>query len=68
MHSLHFKSLGSVKIVSNFKFLIKKNKNNNTFIYQEHVKLLKSDSKDIYNVTKDFYLNKCCSFELSIHL
>ncbi len=26
-------------------------------------KLIKSDSKDIYNVTKDF----CCSFELSIH-
>ncbi len=24
-------------------------------------------SKDIYNVMKDFILNKCCSFELSIH-
>jgi len=29
--------------------------------------LIKSYSKDIYNVRKDYILNKCCSFELSIH-
>jgi len=29
--------------------------------------LIKSDSKDIYNVTKYYTSNKCCSFELSIH-
>jgi len=29
--------------------------------------LIKSYSKDIYNVKKDSNLNKCCSFELSIH-
>jgi len=28
---------------------------------------MKSYSKDIYNVRKDYILNKCCSFELSIH-
>ncbi len=28
---------------------------NNTFIQQERIKLIKSDSKDIYNDTKDFY-------------
>ncbi len=37
-----------------------------TFIERCH-KLFKCDSKDIYNVTKYFYLNKCCSFELSIN-
>ncbi len=26
----------------------------NTFIQQGHIKLIKSDSEDIYNVTKDF--------------
>jgi len=30
-------------------------------------KMIKSDSKDIYNVTKDSVSNKCCSFERSIH-
>ncbi|XDV46539.1 hypothetical protein PO909_014421, partial [Leuciscus waleckii] len=39
----------------------------NTFIQQGCIKLIKSDSKDIYNVTKDSISNKCCSFELSIH-
>jgi len=29
--------------------------------------LIKSYSKDIYNVKKDYILNKRCSFELSIH-
>jgi len=29
--------------------------------------LIKSYSKDIYDVRKDYILNKCCSFELSIH-
>lgn len=28
----------------------------NTFIQQEHVKLIKSDRKDINNVTKDYML------------
>uniref|UniRef100_A0A8C1B772 K Homology domain-containing protein n=1 Tax=Cyprinus carpio carpio TaxID=630221 RepID=A0A8C1B772_CYPCA len=28
----------------------------NTFVHQELIKLLKSDTKDIYNVTEDFYL------------
>jgi len=28
--------------------------------------LIKSYSKDMYNVRKDYILNKCCSFELSI--
>jgi len=31
------------------------------------MKLIESDSKDIYNVTKDSISDKCCSFELSIH-
>jgi len=41
------KSLGSVRL-----FL---KKEINTFIQQGHIKLIKSDSKDIYNVTKDVY-------------
>ncbi len=32
----------------------------NTFIQQECIKLIKSDSQDIYNVIKYFVLNKCC--------
>ncbi len=39
----------------------------NTFVQQEHIKLLKSDSKDIM-LQKISISNKCCSFELSIHL
>jgi len=39
----------------------------NTFIHQGWVKLIKSYSKDIINVRKDYILNKCCSSELSIH-
>jgi len=39
----------------------------NTFINQGRIKLIKIDSKGIYNLTKDFISNKCCSFELSIH-
>ncbi len=35
-----------------------------TFIQQECFKLIKSDSKYIYNVAKYFYVNKCCSFQL----
>ncbi len=27
----------------------------NTFIQQEYIKLIKSDTKDIYNFTKGFY-------------
>ncbi len=34
------------------------------FIQQGCINLIKSDSKDIYNVKKRFYFNKCCSFEL----
>ncbi len=30
-------------------------KGSNNFIQQGHIKEIKSDSKDIYNVTKDFY-------------
>jgi len=37
----------------------------NTFIQQGHIKLIKSESKDIYNVTKDFYFNADV-FSLSI--
>jgi len=35
------------------------------FIQLGHIQLFISDSKDIWDVTKDFYfnLNKCCSFE-----
>ena len=36
-------------------------------IQQGCIKSIKNDSKDIYNVTKDYISNKCCSFELSIH-
>ncbi len=35
-------------------------------IHEECIKLIKSDIKDIYNVTKMSISNKCCSFELSI--
>ncbi len=39
------------------KFVVSKIffKDINTFIQQGCIKLIKSDSKDIYNVTKDFY-------------
>ncbi len=36
------------------------------FISQEHIKLIKSDSKDIY-LQIIFILNKCCFFLLFIH-
>ncbi len=45
----------------------------NAFNQKGHVKLIKSDSKDIYNVQKMSISNKCLflfkisSFELSIH-
>jgi len=39
--------------VSKFLFLFFSTKNNH-FIPQKRIKLIKSDSKDIYNVTKDF--------------
>ena len=48
-------------------FFWKQIKEINTFIQQGCIKSIKSDSKDIYNVTKDYISNKCCSFELSIH-
>ncbi len=37
-----------------------------TFLLQRCIKLIKSDSKDIYNVTIGFYF-KCFYFELSIN-
>ncbi len=45
LNTLPFKSLGSVR------FLLKK-----LIIYSEleHIQLIKSDSKDIYNLTKTF--------------
>ncbi len=62
---LLFKSLGSVL----FFFL-----EINTFIQQVFIKLIKNDSKVIYNVTNltfinvaIFISNKCCYFELSIY-
>ncbi len=39
----------------------------NTFINQGCIKLIKSESKDIYYVTKDFCFKYCCSLELYIH-
>ncbi len=44
-YTVHFENLGSISF---FKEI-------NTFIYQGCIKLIKSDDKDIYNVTKDFY-------------
>ncbi len=40
----------------------------NAFIQQGCIKMFESDSKDIYNIRKDYFSSKCCSFELSIHL
>ncbi len=37
----------------------------NTFTQQGCIKLMKSDTKDIYNVQKISISYKCCSFELS---
>ncbi len=37
----------------------------NTFTQQGCIKLMKSDTKDIYNVAKISISYKCCSFELS---
>ncbi len=36
-------------------------------LFSKCIKLIKSDIKSIYNVTKDSIPNNCCSFELSIH-
>ncbi len=33
----------------------------------ECFKLIKSDDKGIYNVTKNYISDKCCSSELAIH-
>ncbi len=43
--------------------MITQKKNMNAFIHQGHVKLMKSDSKAIYNVTKDFYFYSSQNFE-----
>ncbi len=40
--------------VSKIYFLIE-----NIFFQQGHIKLIRRDSKDIYNVTKDSVSNKC---------
>ncbi len=53
-----FKSLG---------YLFFFGKEINTFIQQRCINLIKSDSKDIYCITKEFYYKKSCSFEFSIH-
>ncbi len=37
------------------------------YIKKRCIKLIKNDSKDISNITKDFYLKKSRSFELSGH-
>lgn len=50
------KKLGSARICF---------KESNTYIEQGNIKLIKHDSKLIYNVTKDVHFK---SFELSIHL
>jgi len=42
--------------IQTFVVRLKKKKKSNTFIYQGCYKLIKSDSEDLYNVTKDFYL------------
>ncbi len=38
-----------------------------TCIQQVCVTLIKHDSKDIYNVTKDFKISSKCCYELCIH-
>jgi len=38
----------------------------NSLIQQGCIKLIKCDSKDIYNVTKDYISNKSCPFPLLI--
>lgn len=40
---------------SHFFFFFFGFERNNTFIPQEHIKLIKSESKDTYNVIKDLY-------------
>ncbi len=40
----------------------------NTFIQEGRIKLIKIESKNIYNVAKDSISNKCYHFEYSIHL
>ncbi len=56
-HTLPFKSLGLERF-----FL----EEINAFIQQGRIKLIKSDSKVIYNVSKVCTSDKCCSSELSI--
>ncbi len=54
------------KIVTTLPFKVKKY----FFFQQESIELIKSDSNDIYNVTKYFSfkcINKCCSFDITIH-
>ncbi len=41
---------------------------NQSFIQQEHIQLIKSDSKDIYNITLDFRFKLMLFIELSVHL
>jgi len=45
-------------VSKNFYFIFGGNKLENTFIHQAWVKLIKRYSKDIYNVRKDYILNK----------
>ncbi len=53
MNDLHYHS----NIGVSMSFLLKEI---NTIIQQGCIKLIKSYSKGIYNVTKHLYLNKCC--------
>ncbi len=39
----------------------------NYFIQQGYIKLIKSNSKNIYRVKNNYISNKICSFELYIH-
>ncbi len=55
--TLPCKSLGSVRFFWCWKKLISFN-----FNQQGHIKLIKSDSKDIYNVTKYFYFKSVIFF------
>ncbi len=48
-----------LKTIYNFFFFVKEI---NTVIYQGCIKLIKSHSKDMYDVNKRSVSNKCCSF------
>ncbi len=43
-------------VIKKLLFLAQKKERLNTCIQQGHIQLIISDSKDTYNITKDFYL------------